>query len=221
MKLQIVKLTLKKRGPFMDANIIERLKETKIFVTEVCTKLLSPDENQNAKQVYILDNQGNIQDTMKFLTDVRNMLSAFGDELAEGSEEEKVLELTCALSNKLSKTLEDFKNGIVVNKHATVADTTASVTEETIKNAVQNDKSTQQIVKDMNEINQKASITQIQEFTHAFYVGGKFLYYKAQTETDLNAYLNELIAANPSGNVQVFAVSLTPIQLKKKTIYTV
>lgn len=205
----------------MDANIIEKLKDTKAYVTQVCTNLLAPDENQNAKQVYLLDNQSEIKNSMKFLTDVKGMLEPLGDEIAEGSEEEKILELTNALFNKLSKTLNDFKNGISFNKHATEEDTTVIVNEDTIKEALQNDKSTQQIAKDMNEINQKVTVSQIQEFTHAFYLGGKFLYYKAVSETDLNQYLNEIVSANPNENVQVFAVSLTPLPLKKKTIYTV
>ena len=73
----------------------------------------------------------------------------------------------------------------------------------------------------MNEINEKASIAQIQEFTHAILVGKKFMYVKATTAQELNTLINEAVDTNPNEKVSVYEVEFKPMPLKKKTIYTV
>lgn len=206
----------------MDAGILEKLKSTKEFVNNFCAKILSAEENENAKQVFFLDNKPQVEESMKFLTDLKGMFDSLGDEIAEGSEEEKVYELSAALINKITKTMTDYKNSFTqIKADVTVDETIKSVNEETIKQAMASDKSTQQLAKDMNELSQKQTASNLQEFTHAILVGGKFQYYKPVDKNDLNAIVNEVAAANPNDVPQVFEVEFKPVTVKRKAVYVV
>lgn len=206
----------------MDANIISQLQDSKNFVAEFTKKMTDPNENESAKQVYFLDKQAEIKNSMSFLTNLVKTINGLGIELEDDSEEVKCLELANGLVNKLSKTLTDYKNSYsVIKPDVTVEETTVSVTDETIKEAVKNDSSTKQIVKDMNDINQKANVAAVQEITHAILVGNKFTYLKATTKQELNAFINEAADASPNAPIQLFTITLTPMPLKKKAVYTV
>lgn len=198
------------------------LSEAKDFIKEFCTKITGTEINETAKQVYFLDNQQKIKETMDILTGIKTGYDNLGIELEDNSEEQKCYELCCGLINKLTKTLTDYKNSYSgINPNVTVEDTTAVVTEETINDAAKNNTSTQKIIKDMNEISQKANIAQMQEFTHAILVGKKFTYVKATTNQELNTLINEIVEANQNEKISVYEVNFIPMPLKKKTVYTV
>lgn len=198
------------------------LSEAKDFIKEFCTKITGTEINETAKQVYFLDNQQKIKETMDILTGIKTSYDNLGIELEDNSEEQKCYELCYGLINKLTKTLTDYKNSYANIKHdVTVEDTTAVVTEDTIADAAKNNTSTQKIIKDMNEISQKANIAQMQEFTHAILVGKKFTYVKATTNQELNTLINEIVEANQNEKISVYEVNFIPMPLKKKTVYTV
>lgn len=198
------------------------LSEAKDFIKEFCNKITGTEINETAKQVYFLDNQQKIKETMDILTGIKTGYDNLGIELEDNSEEQKYYELCCGLMNKLTKTLTDYKNSYANIKHdVTVEDTTAVVTEDTIADAAKNNTSTQKIIKDMNEISQKANIAQMQEFTHAILVGKKFTYVKATTNQELNTLINEIVEANQNEKISVYEVNFIPMPLKKKTVYTV
>lgn len=198
------------------------LSEAKDFIKEFCTKITGTEINETAKQVYFLDNQQKIKETMDILTGIKTGYDNLGIELEDNSEEQKCYELCCGLINKLTKTLTDYKNSYSgINPNVTVEDTTAVVTEDTIADAAKNNTSTQKIIKDMNEISQKANIAQMQEFTHAILVGKKFTYVKATTNQELNTLINEIVEANQNEKISVYEVNFIPMPLKKKTVYTV
>lgn len=207
----------------MDINQVKSsLSKAKNFIKEFCDKISGNEMNDNAKQVFFLDNQKEVKDTMETLNNIKTTYDNLGIELEDGSEEQKCYELCSGLMNKLTKALTDYKNSYAeINANVTVAETTVVVSEETISDAVQNNTSTQKIVKDMNEINEKMSIAQMQEFTHAILIGKKFTYIKVATTQELNALINEAANANPNEKVSVYEVEFKPLPLKKKTIYTV
>lgn len=200
----------------------QKLSTAKTFIKEFCDKLSGNEMNESAKQVYFLDNQQKVKHTMEELTNIKSGYDNLGIGLEEGSEDEKCYELCTGLMNKLTKALMNYKNSYSgINPNVTVEDTTAVVTEETINDAAQNNTSTKKIIKDMNEINEKASIAQVQEFTHAILVGKKITYVKAVTKQELNALISEIMDENPNEKISVYEVVFNPLPLKKKTIYTV
>ena len=206
----------------MDIEMKQKLSVAKDFIKDFCNKLSGNEMNESAKQVFFLDNQQKVKQTMEELSGIKDGFDNLGIELEDGSEEQKCYELCTGLMNKLTKTLTDYKNSYSgINPNVTVEDTTAVVTEETISDAAKNNSSTKKIIKDMNEINEKASIAQIQEFTHAILVGKKFMYVKATTAQELNTLINEAVDTNPNEKVSVYEVEFKPMPLKKKTIYTV
>lgn len=206
----------------MDTEIKKSLSEAKDFIKEFCSKITGTEINETAKQVYFLDNQQKIRETMDMLTGIKTSYDGLGIELEDDSEEQKCYELCCGLMNKLTKTLTDYKNSYAgIKQDITIEDTTAIVTEDTIADAAKNNTSTQKIIKDMNEISQKNNISQMQEFTHAILVGKKFTYVKVTTNQELNALINEVVDANPNEKVSVYEVNFIPMTLKKKTVYTV
>lgn len=198
------------------------LQDAKDFIKEFCTKLSGEEMNDSAKQVFFLDNQQKVKQTMEALSNIKNVYDSMGVELEDGSEEQQCYELCTGLMGKLTSTLTNYKNSYAtVKPNVTEEETTVVVNEQTIQEAAQNNTSTQKIIKDMNEINERASISQMQEFTHAILVGKKFIYVKATTAQELNTLVNEAADANPNEKVSVYEVQFNPIPLKKKTVYTV
>ena len=205
-------------------DINKLLLESKEFIKDFSSKILGNELNESAKQVLFLDNQKKIKETMESLTNAKTMLESLGIDLDDENqgEEHKQYELCVGLINKLAKTLKDYRNSYSgINPNVTVEETTPVLSEETINDAVKNNTSTQQIIKDMNNLNEKANIVQMQEFTHAILVGDKFTYTKALTVQDLNNVINEVANANPNERVSVYEVTFNPVPLKTKTIYTV
>ena len=205
-----------------NTEIKQKLSDIKQFVIDFTRNMTDTEVTDSAKQVFFLDTQEKVKYSMETLTGIKSDLDALGIELQDGSEEQQIYELSSALMNKLTKTLTDYKNSYSgVKTDVTVEDTTAIVTAETISEAAKSNTSTQKMIKDMNELNEKATVSQLQEFTHALLVGKKFVYVNAATKEELNTVINQTADANPNEKISVYHVSLTPIQLKTKTTYTV
>lgn len=198
------------------------LMKVKTFIDEFCAKITGQELNDSAKQVYFLDNHAQIKESMEALNAIKETFEAMGG-IAEGdTESEQIYELTYALANKLTKTITDYRNSYTpVKSDVSVEETTPVVSEETITDAVQNNTSTQALVKGISEINEKASIAQMQEFTHAILAGKKFTYVNAPTKQELVSVINDVAKVNPNEEIKVFAVNFVPVPLKTKTIYTV
>ncbi len=206
----------------MDTSIKQTLSDAKNFIKDFCSKILGDEINESAKQVFFLDNQQKVKETMEALNNIKSSFDSLGMELEDDSEEKKCYELCTGLMNKLTKTLTDYKNSYAgINPNVTVEQTTAIVNEQTITEAAQNNSSTKKIIKDMNEISEKANIAQIQEFTHAILAGKKFTYVKVTTAQELTTLINEIADENPNEKVNVYEIEFKPIPLKKKTVYTV
>lgn len=206
----------------MQTEMRKILSDAKDFIKDFCTKICSNELNESAKQVLFLDNQQKVKETMESLNNIKNGFDNIGIELEDGSDDQKAYELCVGLMSKLTKTLSDYRNSCSnINPNVTVEDTTAIVNEDTISEAVKNNPSTQKIIKDMNEINEKANIAQLKEFTHAILAGKKFTYVKPSTTQELNMFINEVADANPNEKISVYEVDFKPITLKQKTVYTV
>lgn len=197
------------------------LTEAKDFIKLFSNKLMGNELNDSAKQVFFLDNQQKVKLIMESLTNLESTLSSLGIDVLD-EDDQKYYDLCVTLMNKLTKTLTDYKKSYTeVKPDVTVEETTAIVTEETVKNAAQTNSSTKQLIKDMNELNEKANIAQMQEFTHAILVGKKFTYINAATAQELNVTINQIADANPNEKISVYEVDFKPVPLKQKTIYTV
>ena len=114
----------------MDVEMKQKLSVAKDFIKDFCNKLSGNEMNESAKQVFFLDNQQKIKQTMEELSGIKDGFDNLGIELEDGSEEQKCYELCTGLMNKLTKTLTDYKNSYSgINPNVTVEDTTAVVTE--------------------------------------------------------------------------------------------
>ena len=204
----------------LNENIKNTLANAKVFISKFSADMTNPDITDAAKQVYFLDNQTTVKATMEELSNIKTSYESLGVELVD--DDAKAYEMSTTLMNRLTKVLTDYRNSYAtVKADVTVEDTTAVVTTETISDAAKNNSSTQKIIKDMNELNENASVAQIQEFTHAILVGKKFVYTKATTKQELNTFINQIAEANPNENVSVYEVVLNKVPLKTKTTYTV
>lgn len=205
-----------------NTDVKQKLSGIKQFVIEFAKSMSDDAMTDSAKQVYFLDTQEKIKLSMETLAGIKNELEDSSVDLLDGSEEQQIYELSLALMNKITKALTDYKNSYSsVKNDVTVEDTTAIVTKETISEATKTNTSTQKMIKDMNELNEKTSVSQLQDITHAILVGKKFLYVNATTKENLNAVINQTAEANPNEKLSVFNITLTPIQLKTKTTYTI
>ena len=199
----------------------QTLSNAKNFIKDFCDKISGTEMNDSAKQVFFLDNQQKVRETMEALSNIKTGFDSIG-ELEEDSEEKQCYDLAVLLMGKLTKALSDYRNSYSgINPNVSVEDTTVVVNEQTISEAAQSNTSTQKMIKDMNEINEKANISQLQEFTHAILAGKKFTYIKPTSKQELNMFINEIADANPNEKINVYEIEFKPVPLTKKTMYSV
>ena len=182
------------------------LTEAEEFINDFSDKISGNGLSDSAKQVLFLDNQQKIKDTMGNLNDIKSDFEL---------EDTDKYDFCISLMNKLTKTLKDYRNSCSkINPDITVEDTTPVITAETIKEAVKNNASTQQMINDLKSVN-------FSPITYAIFVGNKLTYTDTTNMQELNELINNVADMNPNEKVEVYKVTLTNVPLKTKTIYTV
>lgn len=197
----------------MEENLII---ESEKFVNDFCSNIAGKEMNESAKQVYFLDNHGKVKKTLELLITIRD---AYEIKESKTEEETAIYNLTSNLIERLTETIRNYKNSYNVKPDVSIEDTTVVINKETITNAMENNSSTQALVKNMNEIDEKTNITQIQKFTHAVLGENGFVFINAKTEDELIKIINDLAKINPK-ELKLFKLEFTPVPLKTKTVYT-
>ena len=110
----------------------------------------------------------------------------------------------------------------MINSNTQEEDVTAAITEQTIGEALQSNKTTQEMSSNMAAIaEQRNAALNTPQCNYALMCDGSITLFYAKTKDELNSQINVVANQGVFNDIQLFQVQFTPVQLYKKTILSV
>ena len=180
----------------------------------------APGLSKDYRQVYFLDNQEELQQYMgalqKIVTNIRK-----DDPSEDGEDYEVLLNRADAVIDKLKKAIADFQKELTVSDSVTEEETTVQFTEETLKDAMKTNKTTQEITANMNAIAESQKARTKISYNYALVCDGQITMLTANNTQELNDAINAVADSGNYKSIDLYKMQFTPVPLKKKTILSV
>lgn len=190
-----------------NAKIIKFLDSVSEFETNLVSELLKPDAQQGARDVYFLDNQGNIKnclEKLKAIMDNPNMDSAVIQEAEKHY-------------NVITDTITEYKKTLVISDDVTEQDVITAYNKENLDKAMQANSTTKKLMEQMDTIKKEQEPTDI--YNYMIMVDDSVSLLNIPDNADINAYLAKLPEDMIQGKlVRLFKISATEIPLTRKTV---
>ena len=198
----------------------EVVSKAELFAMNFIAKISDASEQPARKQVYFLDNQEELQQYMgalqKIVTNIRK-----DDPSEDGEDYEVLLNRADAVIDKLKKAIADFQKELTVSDSVTEEETTAQFTEETLKDAMKTNKTTQEITANMNAIAESQKARTKVSYNYALVCDGQITMLTANNTQELNDAINAVADSGNYKSIDLYKMQFTPVPLKKKTILSV
>ena len=198
----------------------EVVSKAELFAMNFIAKISDASEQPARKQVYFLDNQEELQQYMgalqKIVTNIRK-----DDPSEDGEDYEVLLNRADAVIDKLKKAIADFQKELTVSDSVTEEETTVQFTEETLKDAMKTNKTTQEITANMNAIAESQKTRAKINYNYALVCDGQITMLTANNTQELNDSINAVACAGNYKSIDLYKMQFTPVPLKKKTILSV
>lgn len=190
------------------------------FARSFAQILLDENEQPEKKQVFLMDNQevlhkylGALQKIME--TTAATDLEAFDDDI------EILVQRAQEVTSMLKETLSNYQTELMIQPDVTEETTTAVLTEETIKEAMKTNKTTQEIKSNMAAIAEQKATPSIMQYTHTLVCDGQSYFIFAVDKITLETQINDIVSTASFKDIQLFELKLTPVPLHKRTVLTV
>lgn len=202
------------------------LDQAESYVDYIVGIVTDPTEQLSKKQVTFLDNQDKIQECITGLDGISTKLKNMSpQDEEENNEIDELIDRASDLKDKIILASESLKKQLSnIDPNITPEDMQVKVTEETITNAMQNNKTTQEINKNMTQIaedNKKAVKAKAPKAKYALVVDGRTTYINAVDKDELNKKIQSVLNGYTGPDVSLYQVSYTQMPLKTKTTYCV
>lgn len=194
--------------------MVNSLKLAKQFADEFIPMLTNENETLASRQVYFLDKQNVLKDILSGLRMVASGTTPTGYSI-DGSCSAEAMEII----EHLKEAVSNFQSALDIKPDTN--NEIIPVNEETLTDAIENNKNVQEIVKDMQDLS--SGITQSTQPPYNYLIVGDnntcMLY--ADTVEELNSAIYKVVEEDGYTNVSVYKVQFTEIPLKQKTIFEV
>ena len=198
----------------------EVVSKAELFAMNFIAKISDASEQPARIQVYFLDNQEELQQYMgalqKIVTNIRK-----DDPSEDGEDYEVLLNRADAVIDKLKKAIADFQKELTVSDSVTEEETTVQFTEETLKDAMKTNKTTQEITANMNAIAESQKARTKISYNYALVCDGQITMLTANNTQELNDAINAVADSGNYKSIDLYKMQFTPVPLKKKTILSV
>ena len=198
--------------------IDEVISKAEQFAMEFIAKLTDKSEQSSKRQVYFLDNQDKLQQYMGAL---QKIVAEFKDEENITEDDVVLLDRANDIIDKLKATFSEFQKELTVSDDITEEDTTIQFTEETLKDAMKTNKTTQEIAANMNAIAESQKAKTKISYNYALVCDGQITMLTANNTQELNDSINAVAGAGNYKSIDLYKMQFTPVPLKKKTILSV
>lgn len=196
----------------------EVISKAEQFTMEFIAKLTDKSEQSSKRQVYFLDNQDKLQQYMGAL---QKIISGFEEDENMTEDDVVLLDRANDIIDKLKATISEFQKELTVSDDITEEDTTVQFTEETLKDAMKTNKTTQEIAANMNAIAESQKARAKISYNYALVCDGKITMLTANNTQELNDSINAVAGAGNYKSIDLYKMQFTPVPLKKKTILSV
>lgn len=196
----------------------EVISKAEQFTMEFIAKLTDKSEQSSKRQVYFLDNQDKLQQYMGAL---QKIISGFEEDENMTEDDVVLLDRANDIINKLKATISEFQKELTVSDDITEEDTTVQFTEETLKDAMKTNKTTQEIAANMNAIAESQKARAKISYNYALVCDGQITMLTANNTQELNDSINAVAGAGNYKSIDLYKMQFTPVPLKKKTILSV
>lgn len=198
--------------------IDEVISKAEQFAMEFVAKLTDKSEQSSKRQVYFLDNQDKLQQYMGAL---QKIVAGFKDDENITVNDSVLLDRANDIIDKLKATISEFQKELTVSDSITEEDTTVQFTEETLKDAMKTNKTTQEIATNMNAIAESQKAKSKIGYNYALVCDGQITMLTANNTQELNDAINSVANAGSYKSIDLYKMQFTPVPLKKKTILSV
>lgn len=196
----------------------EVISKAEQFTMEFIAKLIDKSEQSSKRQVYFLDNQDKLQQYMGAL---QKIISGFEEDENMTEDDVVLLDRANDIIDKLKATISEFQKELTVSDDITEEDTTVQFTEETLKDAMKTNKTTQEIAANMNAIAESQKARAKISYNYALVCDGQITMLTANNTQELNDSINAVAGAGNYKSIDLYKMQFTPVPLKKKTILSV
>ena len=198
--------------------IDEVISKAEQFVMEFVAKLTDKSEQSSKRQVYFLDNQDKLQQYMGAL---QKIVAGFKDDENITVDDSVLLDRANDIIDKLKATISEFQKELTVSDSITEEDTTVQFTEETLKDAMKTNKTTQEIAANMNAIAESQKAKAKINYNYALVCDAQITMLTANNAPELNDASNTTADSGSYKSIDLYKMQFTPVPLKKKTILSV
>lgn len=198
--------------------IDEVISKAEQFVMEFVAKLTDKSEQSSKRQVYFLDNQDKLQQYMGAL---QKIVAGFKDDENITVDDSVLLDRANDIIDKLKATISEFQKELTVSDSITEEDTTVQFTEETLKDAMKTNKTTQEIAANMNAIAESQKAKAKINYNYALVCDDQITMLTANNAQELNDAINAIADSGSYKSIDLYKMQFTPVPLKKKTILSV
>lgn len=195
----------------------EVLSKAEVFTNNLISKISDKNEQLARKQAFFLDSQEELQ---KYMGALQKIVASY----SEDNEEDSVALLTKAetIIDNVKNAIATFQQELMVSSDVTQEDTTAQFTEETLSDAMKNNKTTQEISANMQAIaEQQKAAANVPAYNYALVCDGNINLISATSKEELNNAINSIANAGTYKDIQLFQMQFVPVPVKKKTVLTV
>lgn len=196
----------------------EVISKAEQFTMEFIAKLTDKSEQLSKRQVYFLDNQDKLQQYMGAL---QKIISGFEEDENMTEDDVVLLDRANDIIDKLKATISEFQKELTVSDDITEEDTTVQFTEETLKDAMKTNKTTQEIAANMNAIAESQKARAKISYNYALVCDGQITMLTANNTQELNDSINAVAGAGNYKSIDLYKMQFTPVPLKKKTVLSV
>lgn len=193
-------------------NVIEKSREFAINFIDI---IGDTSEQLSKRQVFFMDNQKRLKQCFDTLQKIAN------EELPEDiDDKEKYVNLADCIITNLKLAINKFQKELTISDNITAEETVPQLTEETLKDALKENKTTQEIAANMNAIANQNSPA-FTPYNYALFYDGLCAMISADTKEKLNADINAVLDTGNYTDIKLFKVSYSPVEIKTKTVVTV
>ena len=182
----------------------ELISRAELFSKNFIHNINNKNESLSKRQVYFLDYQELLREYMTGLLQFMNTVHK-DDNLSD--DVEFLFNKADSIVQSLKAAVTEFQNELAIDSNISEESTAVQLTEETI----------------LEKVNTELDIESLTPpYNYALVYGiGTMELIAAKDNTELNDTINKLITEDNHDNVRLYKLSLTPVELKKKVVFSV
>lgn len=202
----------------------EVISKAERFAMSFTDKLKDESQTQQSRQVFFMENQDELRKYMGALQKTIEALREPSENTEEDDEDvadnQMLLSKAEEIVTNLRQAIAEFQNELMINSDVSEDDITPVVSEETIGDAMKNNKTTQNIAANMEAIAEQKKANAI-SYNYMLVCDGESTLIFAKDKQTLEVNINAVVDAGNYKDIRLYKVSYTPVPLKTRTILSV